>query len=67
MIDPLAYQEFSDQAKILVPAGLDSQQWIDNYNRIYAQLLLTACIDNLYLNGYDDAAEQIKQHFGVEE
>jgi hypothetical protein len=66
MIDPLAYQEFSDQAKILVPAGLDSQQWIDNYNRIYAQLLLTACIDNLYLNGYDDAAEQINQHFGVE-
>ena len=67
MINPLAYQEFSEQAKKQVPAGLDTEQWIDNYNRIYYQLLLTACIDNLYLNGYDDAAEQINQHFGVEE
>lgn len=67
MINPLAYQEFSEQAKKQVPAGLDTAQWIDNYNRIYYQLLLTACIDNLYLNGYDDAAEQINQHFGVEE
>ena len=63
----LAYQEFSEQAKKQVPAGLDTAQWIDNYNRIYYQLLLTACIDNLYLNGYDDAAEQIIKHFGVEE
>ena len=65
MIDPLVYQEFSDQAKILVPAGLDSQQWIDNYNRIYAQLLFAACVQQLTLHGYDDAAEQIKQSFGV--
>ncbi len=65
MIDTLAYQEFSDQAKILVPAGLDSQQWIDNYNRIYAQLLFAACVQQLTLHGYDDAAEQIKQNFGV--
>ena len=65
MIDPLAYQEFSNQAKILVPAGLDSQQWIDNYNRIYAQLLFAACVQQLTLHGYDDAAEQIKQDFGV--
>jgi hypothetical protein len=65
MINPLAYQEFSDQAKILVPAGLDSQQWIDNYNRIYAQLLFAACVQQLTLHGYDDAAEQIKQDFGV--
>ena len=67
MINLQAYQEFSEQAKKQVPAGLDTEQWIDNYNRIYYQLLLTACIDNLYLNGYDDAAEQINQHFGVEE
>ena len=66
MTDPLAYQEFSDQAKILVPAGLDPQQWIDNYNRIYAQLLFAACVQQLTLHGYDDAAEQIKQNFGVE-
>ena len=67
MTELLAYQEFCEQAKKQVPAGLDTEQWIDNYNRIYCQLLLTACIDNLYLNGYDDAAEQIIKHFGVEE
>ena len=63
----LAYQEFSEQAKKQVPAGLDTEQWIDNYNRIYCQLLLTACVDNLYLNGYDDAAEHIIKHFRVEQ
>ena len=67
MINPLIYQEFCEQAKILVPAGLDTEQWIDNYNRIYCQLLLTACVDNLYLNGYDDAAEHIIKHFRVEQ
>lgn len=64
MID---YQEFSQQAKTMVPAGLLTDQWIDCYNRIYAKLLLTACINDLRLNGYDDAAEQIVEHFGVEE
>jgi hypothetical protein len=67
MINPLAYQEFSEQAKKQVPAGLDTEQWIDNYNRIYCQLLFAACVDNLYLNGYDDAAEQIIKHFRVEQ
>ena len=66
MINPLAYQEFSEQAKKQVPAGLDTEQWIDNYNRIYCQLLFAACVQLLTLHGYDDAAEQIKQNFGVE-
>ena len=67
MINPLAYQEFSEQAKKQVPAGLDTEQWIDNYNRIYCQLLFAACVQLLTLHGYDDAAEQIKQNFGVEQ
>ena len=62
-----AYQEFSEQAKKQVPAGLDTEQWIDHYNRIYCQLLFAACVQLLTLHGYDDAAEQIKQNFGVEQ
>ena len=67
MINLQAYQEFSEQAKKQVPAGLDTEQWIDNYNRIYCQLLFAACVQLLTLHGYDDAAEQIKQNFGVEQ
>jgi hypothetical protein len=33
----------------------------------FAELLIEECISNLYLNGYDDAAVQLKEHFGVEE
>ena len=67
MINLQAYQEFSEQAKKQVPAGLDTEQWIDHYNRIYCQLLFAACVQLLTLHGYDDAAEQIKQNFGVEQ
>ena len=67
MINLQAYQEFSEQAKKQVPAGLDTEQWIDHYNRIYCQLLFAACVKLLTLHGYDDAAEQIKQNFGVEQ
>jgi 5'-3' exonuclease len=29
-----------------------------------AELMIEECIRNLELNGYDDAAESVKQHFG---
>ena len=29
-----------------------------------AELMIEECIRNLQLNGYDDAAEAVKQHFG---
>ena len=32
----------------------------------FAELIVKECMTNLYLNGYDDAMIQIKQHFGVE-
>ena len=31
----------------------------------FAELIVQECMSNLYLNGYDDAMMQIKQHFGV--
>ena len=32
-------------------------------NRV-AELMIEECIRNLQLNGYDDAAASVKQHFG---
>ena len=31
----------------------------------FAELIVRECMSNLYLNGYDDAMMQIKEHFGV--
>jgi len=28
-------------------------------------LIVRECMYNLYLNGYDDAMNQIKEHFGI--
>jgi hypothetical protein len=33
----------------------------------YAELVVKECMSNLYLNGYDDAMMQIKEHFGIKE
>jgi len=53
-------------------AGLTAQGcWdsMDDYDRDavkkFAELIVKECMSNLYLNGYDDAMMQIKQHFGV--
>jgi|APGre2960657373_1045057.scaffolds.fasta_scaffold223859_1 hypothetical protein len=31
----------------------------------FAELLIQECVDNLFLHGYDDAADQIIKHFGL--
>jgi hypothetical protein len=54
--------------KLIAEAGTDiSGKWmsIDNAEK-FAELIVRECMSNLYLNGYDDAMMQIKQHFGVE-
>lgn len=33
--------------------------------RKYSVAVVEECVDNLRLNGYDDAAEQLIKHFGV--
>ena len=35
--------------------------------QLFAELIVEECISNLHLNGYDDAMDQVKQHFRVEE
>ena len=37
------------------------------FSEKFAELIVGECMSNLYLHGYDDARQQIKQHFGVEE
>ena len=31
----------------------------------FAELIVRDCMYNLYINGYDDAMNQIQQHYGV--
>jgi len=31
----------------------------------FARMIVQECTNNLYLHGYDDAINQIKQHFGL--
>ena len=45
-------------------ALIDGQLHFDTAK--FAELVVRECMSNLYLNGYDDAMMQIKQHFGVE-
>ena len=43
-----------------------SGKWIavDSVDQL-ADLIVRECMYNLYLNGYDDAMNQIKEHFGI--
>jgi hypothetical protein len=43
-----------------------SGKWlaVDRINQL-ADLIVRECMHNLYLNGYDDAMNQIKEHFGI--
>jgi hypothetical protein len=33
----------------------------------FAKMIVEECMSNLHLHGYDDAMNQVKQHFGVED
>jgi hypothetical protein len=43
-----------------------SGKWIavDRVDQL-ADLIVRECMYNLYLNGYDDAMNQIREHFGI--
>jgi hypothetical protein len=56
----LAFQYAADQA------SEDGKGSLGVFADKYAELIIQECISNLYSNGYDDAMNQIKNHFGVE-
>ena len=62
----------AEQAKASVPAGLLVNEWIDEYNRIFAELIVRECIGII-----DEAVEQrepastystkLREYFGIDE
>jgi hypothetical protein len=53
---------------LIQQVGTDvSGKWIavDKIDQL-AELIVRECMYTLYLNGYDDAMHQIKEHFGME-
>jgi hypothetical protein len=55
-----------DLARAKVPDLRDIPLYTHERDLQFALLIVEECRSNLYLNGYDDAMIQIKQHFGVE-
>ena len=55
-------RELAKQAKASVPAGLLVAEWIDEYNRIFAELIIKECISCVGSQG--DKA-YLKKHFGL--
>ena len=65
-------QDLANQAKSSVPAGLVVDEWIAEYNRIFAELIIKECgvalspmLRDMVSRG--QAYDLIKEHFGVEE
>jgi len=54
-------QQFAEQARTSVPAGLDTAEWIAEYNRIFALLIVNECA--MLANEHVEESEGV--HFGV--
>lgn len=52
-------------AEILDRDPLDQMEDTQSILLKFTQAIAQDCMSNLYLNGYDDAMMQIKEHFGV--
>jgi len=51
-------KQFAEQARTSVPAGLDTAEWIAEYNRIFALLIVNECAD---LYTHDDVMAPVGQ------
>lgn len=59
-------QELAEQAEEYADAGFKGEiNWAEAYESKFAELIVKECLNTLYLNGYDDAMMQLKEHFGV--
>ncbi len=59
--------ELAEQAKKSVPQGiLTPDKWIEEYNKIFAKLIIQECADVAGFNDKDAFVSlRIKEHFGV--
>ena len=62
-------KQLAEQAKNSVPPGLGVDQWIETYNKKFAELIVQECAN--YITEYYPhsryEAFYMKKHFGVEE
>ena len=64
-------KELAEQAKASVPAGLFVNEWIDEYNRIFAELIVQECalVANEIVEEYEGVnygvGRILKNHFGI--
>jgi hypothetical protein len=59
-------QELAAQAKTSVPVGLVVDEWIEAYNRIFAELIVQECVDITDKETMDDTVGYaILEHFGI--
>jgi len=63
-------QQFAEQARTSVPAGLDTVEWIERYNAIFAELIVRECMNVLdpgenQLIARFQARQWLAEHFGV--
>ena len=63
----------AEQAKASVPAGLLVNEWIDEYNRIFAELIVQECalVANEIVEEYEGVnygvGRILKNHFGIDD
>ena len=63
----------AEQAKASVPAGLLVNEWIEQYNQIFAKLIVAECaiVANEIVEDYEGVnygvGRILKNHFGVDE
>ena len=65
-------RQLAEQAKASVPAGLVVEEWIQVYNKNFAELIVRECMEwcdaHATINGSaQQIRNSIKNHFGVEE
>ena len=67
-------EELATKARISVPDGLVVDQWVAEYNKIFAELIVKECVRYFfedYERDFDtlwrqDLSRRIQEHFGVE-
>ena len=55
-------QQLAEQAKASVPAGLLVNEWIERYNRIFAELIVQECISSV---GSQADKAYLRKRFGL--